>query len=290
MVSKRSKCAVNGAVQAIANPLFPKAPIRPLSAVRGKMMRTRIASKQDVVRYTLLITALTVLVPVTVVTCALLPVYASLPQVFWAGIAIAALIPLFITPPIAFSGLHIVRLLTATIDRIDDHVKFDGLTGAFNRSHFLDRVRASRADGMLLIIDADHFKAINDSHGHDAGDEALKTLASVITTVVGDFGFVGRLGGEEFGAFLPDHNLRQGAAMGTLLCRMVRERGFKIGSKTQRLTISVGGTAHSENVPIGHSLKLADELLYRAKHEGRDRYIGPAMVRGRSTARLAQVG
>lgn len=253
-------------------------------------MRLRVTNRKDVIRYTLLITALTVLVPVVVVAGALLPVRHSYPQIFAAGIAISTLIPLFIAPPIAFFGLNILRLLSATIDRIDDHVKFDGLSGAFNRGHFLDRVRASRADGMLLIIDADHFKAINDSHGHDAGDEALKTLASILITTVGDAGIVGRLGGEEFGAFLPDFNISQGAAMGEMLCNKVREGGFSIAGLPHKLTVSIGGTTHSENIPIGHSLKVADELLYRAKHGGRDCYFGPVMARSRETARLARVG
>jgi diguanylate cyclase len=253
-------------------------------------MRLRVTSQKDVIRYTLLITALTVLVPVVVVASALLPIRLSYPEIFAAGVAIATLIPLFIAPPIAFVGLNIVRLLSATIDRIDDHVKFDGLTGAFNRSHFLDRVRASRTDGMLLIIDADHFKAINDSHGHDAGDEALKSLAAMIIATVGDVGIVGRLGGEEFGAFLPDYNIRQGATMGEMLCKKVRESGFSIAGQPHKLTVSIGGTTHSENIPIGHSLKVADELLYRAKHGGRDCYLGPVMARSRETARLARVG
>jgi diguanylate cyclase len=252
-------------------------------------MRFRITSQKDVLRYTLLITTLTVLVPVAVVASALWPIRVSFPEIYSGGVTIAALIPLFITPPIALGGLHIVRLLTDTIDRIDDHVKFDGLTGLFNRSFFLDRVRSSRADGMLLIIDVDHFKAINDTHGHDAGDDALKTLASILSVAVGEEGFVGRLGGEEFAAFLPDYDARHGGLMGEMLCKAVREGGFVLGGKAQSLTISVGGTTHSENIPIGHSLKVADELLYRAKHEGRDRYLGPIMSRAKGTARLTRV-
>ncbi len=253
-------------------------------------MIVRITSRAVVIRYTLLITALTVIVPVSVVAAALWPVLEQAPQIYAGGIAIAALIPLFITPPIAFVGLQMLRLLNDTIERIDDHVRFDSLTGVFNRSHFLDRVRASRADGMLLIVDVDHFKSINDSFGHDAGDEALKTLGSLLFETVGMAGLVGRLGGEEFAVFLPGGNVRMGETMARDLGTRVRECSFNLGDAAAMLTISIGGAFHHEHSPIGHSLKAADSRLYSAKREGRDRYVGEPAARSRTTMQLARTG
>jgi diguanylate cyclase (GGDEF)-like protein len=242
-------------------------------------MIVRVSSRADVVRYTLIITALTVVVPVIVAASILLPMYQSSRAIYFGGIAIAGLIPFFITPPLAIVSLHMVRLLTETIDRIDNHVRFDALTGVYNRGHFLDRVRASRADGMMLIVDVDHFKLINDTYGHDAGDEALKLLGSLLNFTVGALGLVGRLGGEEFAVFLPNAPARDGATMAKKLCEAVRACTFKAGDAELRLTISIGGDEHRESLPIGHSLKVADERLYRAKNEGRDRYLVEVPVR-----------
>jgi diguanylate cyclase len=251
-------------------------------------MIVRITSRAHVVRYTLLITALTVIVPVAVVAGALWPVRLIVPELYTGGIAISALIPLFITPPIAFAGLHVLRLLHETIERINDHVRFDHLTGVFNRSHFLDQVRASRCDGMLLIVDADHFKAINDQYGHDVGDEALKLLGALLLTGVGTVGLVGRLGGEEFGVFIPGGNARMGDTIARQLGKSVREGVFAAGDASLGLTISIGGALHHESSPIGHSLKIADERLYAAKHDGRDCYVGEVFKRDRVKMKLAQ--
>lgn len=251
-------------------------------------MMISIKSKADVARYTLLTTAFTVIVPVLVAAITLLPLRHSDPTLFSSTLKFVAVVPLLMTPPIAIVALHLIRLLTETIDRIDDHVKFDHLTGLFNRSHFLDRVRAAREDGMMLIIDADHFKAINDTYGHDAGDEALKILANEIGLTVGNAGFVGRLGGEEFGAFLPGFDALGGGVMAQRLCKNVREAKFAVAGNAINLTISIGGALHPENTPIGHSLKLADERLYRAKHDGRDRYVGEAPRRPHGSVSLVK--
>lgn len=251
-------------------------------------MMISIKNKADVARYAMLATAYTIIVPVIVAVIILSPLRVSEPTHFYGTLKFVALVPLLITPPIAIVLLHLIRLLTETIDRIDDHVKFDHLTGLFNRSHFLDRVRAAREDGMVLIIDADHFKAINDTYGHDAGDEALKTLAHEIGLTVGKSGFVGRLGGEEFGAFLPGFDPLGGAVMAQRLCKKIREAKFAAAGNVINLTVSIGGALHIENTPIGHSLKVADRRLYTAKHDGRDRYAGETPLRPHGSVSLVQ--
>jgi diguanylate cyclase len=237
------------------------------------MMRLKIENKADIVRFTLLGTALAVIVPVIVVASLLNPLREVSPQHYQGVVIAAGLIPLLVTPPIAALLLHSMLMLKQTIERIDDHVKFDGLTGILNRSHFLDSVRATRVNGMMLIVDADHFKAVNDDLGHDAGDEALKVLASRIAAAVGSDGLVGRLGGEEFGVFLPDQMHEAGAQMASLICDHVRKSLVPVGDVRMRMTVSIGGALHCESAPLGHSLKLADQRLYQAKNAGRDRYV-----------------
>jgi diguanylate cyclase len=253
------------------------------------MINLKIDSRADILRFTLLSTLLAVLVPVVVIAAVLAPLRESLPQIYYAGIGAAGLIPLLLTPPTALLLLHSLLMLRQTIERVDNHVKFDGLTGVLNRSHFLDTVRAARVHGMMLIVDVDHFKAVNDDLGHDAGDEALKMLAARITEAVGEDGIVGRLGGEEFGVFLPGQRHVEGAQQSHVICDHVRKSLVPVGDIRLMMTVSIGGALHQENAPIGHSLKLADQRLYQAKREGRDRFMIEEMA-GVAILNNARVG
>lgn len=237
------------------------------------MANLKIDSKADIVRFTLLSTVLAVLVPTFVIAIVLAPLHAALPHIYFAALIAAGLIPLLLTPPAAVLLLHSLLMLRRTIERVDNHVKFDGLTGVLNRSHFLDTVRATRLFGMMLIVDVDHFKAVNDDLGHDAGDEALKTLAVRIAEAVGEDGIVGRLGGEEFGVFLPGKRHIDGAQQAHAICEHVRKTLIPVGDIRLVMTVSIGGALHLENAPIGHALKLADQRLYQAKRDGRDRFM-----------------
>ncbi len=236
-------------------------------------MRLKIENKADILRFTVLGTALAVMVPVLVVATLLAPLLEVSPQHYRGVVFAAGLIPLLITPPIAALLLHSMLMLKQTIERVDSHMKFDGLTGILNRNHFLDSVRATRVNGMMLIVDADHFKAVNDDLGHDAGDEALKALATRIAVAVGSDGLVGRLGGEEFGVFLPDQTHAAGAQKAAAICDHIRKSLVPVGDVRLRLTVSIGGALHHESAPLGHSLKLADQRLYHAKNAGRDCYV-----------------
>lgn len=248
-------------------------------------MQLKIETRKDILHYALLATALAVLVPVAVIATVLTPLRDMSQPLYLSAIFVAGLIPLLITPPVAVLLLHSLLMLRKTIERVDNHVKFDGLTGTLTRNHFLDSVRAARTGGMMLIVDVDHFKAINDELGHDAGDEALTVLASRIATAVGDEGVVGRLGGEEFGVFLPGLQHVEGARMAAAICGQVRKSLVPVGDIRMLVTVSVGGAMHHEHAPMGQSLKLADQRLYQAKREGRNRYI---VEEAASVAILAQ--
>ncbi len=170
---------------------------------------------------------------------------------------------------IRFSYLQ--HLLEEKLERISDLIRYDSLTGALTRSHFLDQVRRERADGCLMIVDIDHFKAINDEHGHDVGDRALAMMASMLEREIGGLGLVGRLGGEEFGIFLPEANAQDAMAMGEGLCALAKADRIKALEPWLHPTISIGGTIREEREPIGHTLKRADRALYFAKDTGRAR-------------------
>jgi diguanylate cyclase len=237
-------------------------------------MKLRVRNQREVWTFTALLTAFAVMIPL--VTCWI--VLSNSSENFSAGfiasgMIIAGTVPLLITPPIAHTVLNIIRIQSDMIRMVDARIMFDMMTGLFNRNHFLDSVRASQANGPLLIVDADHFKSINDNFGHAVGDEALRILANALKGCVGSKGLVGRLGGEEFGIFMPNKSKAEGQAMADAICGSVRQLHPLIAGKQVKLSVSIGCAQHRANNVIGHSMKLADDLLYRAKAEGRDRAV-----------------
>ncbi len=160
------------------------------------------------------------------------------------------------------------------VERVRFLVRHDGLTGALNRTSFIDEMRAFRADGQLLIIDADHFKMINDNHGHYTGDKALMQLARSVQMVVGSSGLTGRLGGEEFGVFLPHTDELSAATMAEQIRRTMEREGFQANGVKMKLTVSIGISAHLAADPVGLAFKRADKRLYAAKALGRNRVLG----------------
>ncbi len=184
-----------------------------------------------------------------------------------------AVFPIFIAPPLAWFGLSVARLLTETIGRVDELMRRDFLTGVFSRAYLLGRTRElARLGGAFLMIDADHFKAINDNFGHDVGDEALRRIAEILGASLPPDALLGRLGGEEFGVFLPGWTEAQALRAAESLCKAVRTNGRKVGGHALNMTVSVGGSMHRVGAPFDQTIKQADEALYHAKRTGRDRF------------------
>ncbi len=155
----------------------------------------------------------------------------------------------------------------------------DGLTGLYNRhylnTHLENMVRqalANRKNLALMIMDMDHFKSVNDTHGHDAGDMVLKQLAGLITHEARSTDLVARFGGEEFVVLMPetDPNAALGAA--NRLREKVEKMAFQINNgQTINRTVSIGiASLHPDGDSPEALLKRADEALYSAKHGGRN--------------------
>lgn len=150
-------------------------------------------------------------------------------------------------------------------------ISFDALTGILNRSFFVDRIRAEDKDGALLIVDADRFKSINDSFGHYSGDIALVQIANAIDVSTPQPGFVGRLGGEEFGVFIPGADLRQARHIAEDVRKAVEALDFSVADTSVPLSVSIGVSLHSATNPVRVAFTHADENLYAAKRGGRNR-------------------
>ena len=155
----------------------------------------------------------------------------------------------------------------------------DGLTGVHNRrflTDFLDRELA-RADRFnrplsLAMFDIDHFKAINDQHGHLAGDMTLRELTAVLKAVVRKDELLARYGGEEFAMALPETTIEQAYQACERLRRIVAEHPFQYNSQRIPLTVSVGVTVSKPGLDCPEELiRAADDKLYEAKRTGRNR-------------------
>ncbi len=155
----------------------------------------------------------------------------------------------------------------------------DPLTGIANRRRFLSRAeeetqRAKRYNQPLtfLMLDLDHFKTINDTYGHDIGDQVLKAVATALAVVMRNTDLIGRLGGEEFGALLVQTGLDEAKPAADRLRQALHEVGISSQGEPIKITASIGLAQYSKGDDgLQGLMKRADEALYRAKQTGRDK-------------------
>jgi two-component system, cell cycle response regulator len=155
----------------------------------------------------------------------------------------------------------------------------DGLTQIYNARYLYEalereiiRGRRHERDLAIIMFDIDHFKRINDVHGHLAGDFVLKELARLVQQRIRRDEVFARYGGEEFAIILPETGLDGAASLAETLRQKVEEHVFQFQADTIRVTISIGAAVLSEADKTANELiKRADELLYQAKNSGRNR-------------------
>ena len=160
----------------------------------------------------------------------------------------------------------------------------DALTATLSRAGFFQQagqVIARRPRPLsALMLDVDHFKQINDRHGHAAGDRVLVDLAARLRTTLPDTALLGRLGGEEFAVLLPGCDVEQAQALAHRLCQRVDEEPFELlpGLPPLAVSLSIGVASQvdSSRLHIDTLLHRADQALYRAKKGGRNRVVAAA--------------
>lgn len=170
--------------------------------------------------------------------------------------------------------------------RLRELAERDHLTGLPNRRSFFDRTRAlmdiiNRDDenGAVAILDIDHFKKINDTLGHDAGDRALKKLADLISEMCHEERHIpARLGGEEFALFLRGLDAEAAFHFCEKLRAHVDLNGRQLSGSDLALTISIGVVGIEKGEPFDNQLNAADQLLYLAKANGRNRVYSDVMI------------
>lgn len=154
----------------------------------------------------------------------------------------------------------------------------DSLTGLYNRRYMevhlqklLQKNELQNKNLCILLLDIDHFKSINDTHGHAVGDEVLKTFAFRLKDSLRSFDLVTRLGGEEFVAILPDITVELSHLVAERLRRSIAEKPFKCAAGAITVTTSIGGTIiEAGNHSVQSVLDRADKALYEAKSGGRN--------------------
>jgi len=187
------------------------------------------------------------------------------------GITLIALAPLVVGIMMAARN-ELLRQL----QQLADH---DSMTGLRNRRSFLETGTKALSTSYgtahpnaVMMLDIDHFKSINDHHGHDAGDHVLVAFARILEQNLRPRDIVGRIGGEEFAVVLPDCSEADAKAVAERISTALRSASVELGNGQQiTATVSIGIHMEHGEGKLGHLLTLADQALYRAKNAGRDR-------------------
>jgi two-component system, cell cycle response regulator len=177
-------------------------------------------------------------------------------------------------------------------ERLRDNVQLsiemaitDALTGLYNRRYMethvgtlVDQAIARGKPLSVLILDIDYFKSINDTHGHDAGDDVLQDFAIRIRKSIRGIDLACRYGGEEFVVVMPETDMAVATMVAERLRRRIASEPFPIqkGARTIEVTISIGIAALGPNDNAAAVIKRADQALYRAKRDGRNRVVPDA--------------
>jgi two-component system, cell cycle response regulator len=154
----------------------------------------------------------------------------------------------------------------------------DGLTDLANRKQLdavleeeINRARRHGRPLALLMLDIDHFKNVNDTHGHLTGDSVLRGLAAIMQRRLRPSDRLGRYGGEEFCAILPETSLHNAAKIAEDLRALVETHAFVAEDKNIRVTMSVGAGVLTDDMTMADLYRSADEMLYKAKRGGRNK-------------------
>ncbi|NVN50639.1 diguanylate cyclase [Mycolicibacterium hippocampi] len=168
------------------------------------------------------------------------------------------------------------------VERLDDLARLDSLVPLANRRHFVESLQShlgqtSGADGPVAVVafDVDHFKRINDRHGHIAGDSVLLAIADTCTTRLDDGQFAARIGGEEFAIALPDTDLATARQFADELRDAIEHQHLRPDAPTSLMpvTVSVGVTVARQEDSLDTILLRVDEALYDAKRAGRNTIV-----------------
>ncbi len=220
------------------------------------------------------------------------PDYPTVVAAAYVGMVVVVLLSsTFLTTRVQSTREHLRRQkaeLARALEQIRQLATHDDLTGLLNRRAMLDRMqleqrRSLRSGSPLLIaqLDIDHFKAVNDTHGHAAGDLVLQSFADTVRRNVRDTDVLARWGGEEFVLLLCDTPAADAVALMERLRQAVQAMQVPVpqGSEPITVTVSIGLARHAPADPLAGTLERADRALYAAKAGGRNRVVPAPCLR-----------
>jgi diguanylate cyclase (GGDEF)-like protein/PAS domain S-box-containing protein len=170
--------------------------------------------------------------------------------------------------------------LSSLNQKLEKQANIDPLTGCLNRrtlyrtlSDELLKTQNKNTYISLLMLDIDHFKAINDNYGHEAGDLSLKELTNTLRALTRKQDFVFRLGGEEFLIIMPNTNKAEAKQAAERIKNTINQHQVFYRNKNISFTVSIGLLTHDGSISLQNSLKYVDDYLYEAKTKGRNRIV-----------------
>jgi diguanylate cyclase (GGDEF)-like protein len=200
-----------------------------------------------------------------------------IPPPYWIfGAICPALISLPVSLVLVRQNERIQRLhieLSEAYQQLKDVAETDQLTEVLNRATFLRRAESIRSfsSGWILLLDVDHFKAVNDRYGHEVGDCALQSVAAILRHAVRARDLVGRLGGEEFAIYLSGANRQIAVSIAERVRACIADTAVTHSKDLPvAVTVSIGLASLDEAATVRECLHLADLAMYRAKGNGRN--------------------
>ena len=172
--------------------------------------------------------------------------------------------------------------LRAELEESFDLSTKDGLTGVFNRRYFdihvrqmVDKSKETKKPVCIMMFDVDHFKQVNDTYGHLAGDAVLKTLASVLKSSFRVTDLIARYGGEEFIVLLNNIDLQNSLQVAEKTRSLIETTEFAIPAQVGSIhkTISIGVAEYHQGDTVEEFISKADKALYEAKETGRNKVV-----------------
>lgn len=182
------------------------------------------------------------------------------------------IVPILLAVPIGINAARKRRDIYKLNLKLQEMVDHDALTRLKSRQFLLSNFKANTEDNcVVMMIDVDHFKALNDAHGHQVGDRALQHMAGIFVDCCRSSDVISRYGGEEFVIILKDSDLHAAAMVAKRIRKTLAQSPLDTGNGEVTLTVSIGISLLREEDDIEDALVRADTAMYLAKEKGRDR-------------------